>query len=145
MIGSAWTEWVRPIITVPGLGAGARDETASSRSQSLEQELAGGAQLERQRGVHHVAAGQPEVQVPALGTHRLRHLADEGDDVVVGRPLQLGDAVHVDARARLDGGERVRRDRARAPTCARATAISTRSMCSKRASSDQIAPISGSV
>ena len=40
---------------------------------------------------------------------------------------------------RASGGTRPRR------ACARLTASSTRSMCSKRASSDQIAPISGSV
>jgi hypothetical protein len=63
---------------------------------------------------------------------------------VVGRLLDLGDAVDIDSGARFDrphgGGGTMPRE-----TSARATAISTRSMPSKRACSVQMAPISGSV
>ena len=84
--------------------------TASSRSQSSEEALPGRAQLEREPGVDDVAAGQAEVEVAALGADRLGDLADEGDDVMVGRPLDLEDPVDVDAGARLEDRERLGRD-----------------------------------
>ena len=144
MVGSAWTEWVRPIIAVSASARARAMSTARSRSQSREQPLAGGPELEREPRVDDVAARQAEVQVPALGPDRLGDLADEGDDVVVGRPLDLGDPVDVDRRARLERGERVGGTRPRA-AWARATASSTRSIASNRAASVQIAPISASV
>ena len=93
-----------------GLGPGAGDERGEQAVAVREQELAGGAQLEREPGVDDVAAGQAEVEIAALGPDGLGDLADEGDDVVVGRPLDLGDPLDVDARARLDRGEGLGRD-----------------------------------
>ena len=128
-----------------GLGPGAGDERREEPVAVGQEPLAGGPELEGERRVDDVAARQAEVEVAALGPDRLGDLADERDDVVVGRLLDLGDPVDVDPGAGLDRRERLGRDRARGPTWARATAISTRSICSKRAASDQIAPISGSV
>ena len=105
VIGSAWTEWVRPIMTVPACSRAWRMTAAMAASRSLEQQRCSGPALERQRRVHDVAAGQPEVQVAALRPDGLGDLADEGDDVVVGGPFELGDAVDVDARPALDGGQ----------------------------------------
>ena len=85
------------------------------------------------------------MEEPALGADRLGDLAHERDDVVVGGRLDLGDPVDVDRRPRLDRGERIRAGRRPRRAWARQTAISTRSICSKRACSDQMAPISGSV
>ena len=110
VVGSAWTEWVRPIITVLA-SARARATMHDEQPVAVEEEaLAGGPQLERETGVDDVAAGQAEVEVAAVGADRLGDLADEGDDVVVGRPFDLEDAVDVDLGARLDGRERVGRD-----------------------------------
>ena len=66
VVGSAWTEWVRPIIAV---SASARARATSDREQAVavaEQPLAGGAQLEREARVDDVAARQAEVEVAAL-------------------------------------------------------------------------------
>ena len=78
----------------------------------VEEPLAGGLQLERETRVDDVAARQPEVEVAPLRADGLGDLADEGDDVVVGGPLDLGDALDVDARPVLDRREHVRRDEA---------------------------------
>ena len=133
VVGSAWTEWVRPIITVLGLGAGAGDDHGE-QAVAVER-----AAARRPRGagararVDDVAAGQPEVEVAALGPDRLGDLADERDDVVVGRPLDLGDprrrrrARAISSAASASGGTWPRAD------WARATASSTRSIASKRA------------
>ena len=94
----------------PGFGPRAPDEHGEEAIAVEQQPLAGGAQLEGQPGVDHVAAGQPEVEIATLRPDRLGDLADEGDDVVVGRPFDLGDPLDVDARARLERGERLGRD-----------------------------------
>ncbi len=65
------------------------------------------AELEGERGVDDVAARQAEMEIAALRPDRLRDLADERDDVVVGRLLDLGDPVRIDGCPRLDRGERV--------------------------------------
>ena len=92
-----------------GFRACARDQRVEEGVDVAEQSLAGGAKLERERRVEDVAAGEAEVQVPALGPDGLGDLADERDHVVVGGLLDLRDPLHVDRRARLDRGERVRR------------------------------------
>ena len=127
-----------------GLGSGAGDERRDQAVAVGQQALTGGSQLERQPGVDDIAAGQAEMEIAAFRADRLGDLADEGDDVVVGRPLDLGDPLDVDPGPALDRGKGLGRDGPRA-TCARATAISTLSIPSNRAVSDQIAPISGRV
>ena len=129
----------------PGVLARLAREQRDQRVCLGQQQVGGRAALQRQRRVDHVARGQAEVDVAALGADRLGDLADEGDHVVVGRPLELGDARHVDRAPDprctwTDGTGTWPR---RASACS--AAISTRSMCSKRASSVHSAPISGSV
>ena len=95
-----------------GLGAGARDEHGQEPVAVAEEPLAGRAELERETRVDDVAAGQAEVEIATLRTDRLGDLRHEGDDVVVGRALDLGDPVDVDAGAGLDGLEGFGRDQA---------------------------------
>ena len=47
------------------------------------------------------------MEVPALVPYRFGHLADEGDDVMVGGLLDLGDPVDIDSGAGLDGPNRL--------------------------------------
>ena len=108
VIGSAWTEWVRPIITVPACSRALRANSADQLVQLRQQQVRRGAALQRQRRIHHIARRQPEMQVSAFLPNRLGDLVDEGDDVVVGGLLQLGDAGNVDAAALLDGRDRLR-------------------------------------
>src|SRR4029079_17608183 len=54
--------------------------------------------------------GQTEVEIATVGADRLGDLADEGDDVVVGRAFDLEDALDVDPGARFDRGKRFGRD-----------------------------------
>ena len=128
-----------------GLRASPGDEHGQQTVEVEQQPLAGGAQLEREPRIDDVAAGQTEMEVAPLGADRFGDLADEGDDVVVGRALDLVDPRR---RRRASASRAPRAHRAgsgRARTWARATASSTRSMASNRAASDQMAPISGSV
>ena len=69
----------------PGLGARPGDERGGEPVRAVEQPLPRRAELERERRVDDVAAREPEVEVAALGADRLGDLADERDDVVVGR------------------------------------------------------------
>ena len=115
VIGSAWTLWVRPIISV---SASLRARAIERRQQAVavaQEEPAGVAELEREGRVDDVAARQPEMEVAALRPDGLGDLADEGDDVVVGGLLDLGDPLGIDRRARLDRRERLRRGRRRGP------------------------------
>ncbi len=86
-------------------GSGARDQGDDERVGVLKQAHTGCSQLDRQAGVHDVAAGQTQVQVAALRPDRFGHLRDEGDDVVVRRPLDLGDPLDIHRRPRLEGRE----------------------------------------
>ena len=92
--------------------AGAGDDRRHGRVEVRQEPLARRAQLEGQGGVDDIAAGQAQVQVAARRADRLGDLADEGDDVVIGGALDLGDAGHVDARRGLERGEGVAGDEA---------------------------------
>ena len=98
VVGSAWTEWVRPIISVPASARARGDEHLEEPVRVVEEQVARRPELEREGRVDDVAARQPEVEVPALRPDRLGDLRDERDDVVVGRPLDLVDPVDVDPR-----------------------------------------------
>ncbi len=93
MIGSAWTEWVRPIITVLACSRALRRERGDRGVQLGKQQPTRGAALQRERRVDHVAAGQPEMDPATRLADRLGHLADERDHVVIRRSLKLGDAL----------------------------------------------------
>src|SRR3954452_6565659 len=76
-----------------------------------DDDLAGGADLERQRGVEHVGRRQPEVDPAARRAGALAEHVDERGDVVVGDALALLDGLDGERRAadRLEvGGGRPR-------------------------------------
>ena len=90
------------------LGArAARRGPRCSRSASARSRSPAARSWSASAGVDDVAARQAEMEVPALRADRLGDLADERDDVVVGRPFDLGDALDIDVRPRLEGRERV--------------------------------------
>ena len=142
-MGSAWTEWVRPIWSVRACSRARADERPDGIVEGADEQRTGRLALEREAGVDDVAAGQPEVE-PATGiADGLRDLAHERDDIVVGGPLELRDALHVHATAGLDLPDRVTGTiPCRASTSS--TASSTRSIDSKRAWSVHRSAISGS-
>ena len=96
------------------LGPGTGHEHGDEPLGIGQQDRPGGAQLEGQPGVDDVAAGQPEMQVATLRTDRLGDLRHEGDDVVVGRALDLDDPLDVDRAPRLERLQRLGRDLAAA-------------------------------
>ena len=95
-----------------GLGPGAGDDRRRQLVAVGQESLAGSPELEREPRVDDVAAREAQVEVAALRPDRLRDGADEGDDIVVGRLLDLGDPLHVDARPGLERLERLGRDQA---------------------------------
>ena len=118
-----------------------------SASQSREQALAGRPAAGARAPVSTTSLlRQPEVEEAALRPDRLGDLADEGDDVVVGRPLDLGDALDVDARA-LPRSPRARPagTRPRARLRAGDGDLDAQHRARSAPRSVQIAPISGSV
>ena len=106
---------MRPIIVVSASARARATSTAIEPVAVAEQPLAGGAQLQRQARVDDVAARQAEVEVAALRPDRLGDLGHEGDDVVVGRALDLGDPLDVDLGAGLDAPRAPRPGSGRAP------------------------------
>jgi len=94
----------------PGVGVLTRPlaKHRDGRVELPDQQLASGLALERQTGVDDIGAGEPQVEPAALLAHRLGDLAHEGDDVVVGGPLDLGDPFDVHPPPGLDGLDRGR-------------------------------------
>ena len=96
----------------PRLGPGRSTPRGADRSPRAAARPAARSWRARRR-VDDVAARQPEVEVAALGPDGLGDLADERDDVVVGRPLDLGDPLGVDAGASPRSPPAPRRGRGR--------------------------------
>ena len=86
----------------------ADDRRGSARSQSARSRSPAARSWSASPRVDDVAARQPEVQVATLRADRFGDLADEGDDVVIGGLLDLGDPLDVDGR-RASPSPRVRR------------------------------------
>ena len=82
-------------------------EHLAQRDEVALEEQAGALDLQRQRGVEHVAARHPVVDVLAGVADVLGDVGEEGDDVVVGRRLDLVDAGHVERGLGLDLADRV--------------------------------------
>ena len=74
------------------------DERCNERVCLAEEQVRSAAALECEAGVDDVARRQAEVDEAPARANGLGDLADEGDHVVVGRQLELGDTVDVDAR-----------------------------------------------
>ena len=107
--GSAWTPWVRPIITVSRCRSACSISAATSDSVSASITPCSVTELRRERGVHDVGRGQPEVEVPSRLADGLLDRRDEGRDVVPLLGLELSDALGVDART-LQSGQRLDRN-----------------------------------
>ncbi len=92
------------------LGPRSADEGAQQPVAVPQEELARGAKLEGKGRIDDVAAGQAEVEVAPLRSDRLGDMADEGDDIVIGGLLDLGDPLGIDGCPLLHGRERLRRN-----------------------------------
>ena len=88
VVGSAWMPWVRPTQSV-SRARGRRDEHLDQLARAGEDELAGRAQLQRERGVQHVGGRQAVVDPAPAGAGRRRQHVDERGDVVIGDLLAL--------------------------------------------------------
>ncbi len=147
VVGSACTPWVRPTHSVSDVLARARRERRDELARARHEHLAGGAQLQRERGVEHVRGGQAEVDpAPGLARRGGEHV-DERGHVVVGDLLALVDRLDGEAGARGSPRARSRRDRRRRAAQAaprrRRPRPGARSPCAPRRSTD--APSSGRV
>jgi hypothetical protein len=88
VVGSAWTPWVRPVQTVSRC-ARLGDECGRDLARAAQHDLAGRADLQRERRVEHVARRQAEVDPAPRVARRRAEDVDEGGDVVVGDRLAL--------------------------------------------------------
>ena len=104
VIGSAWIPCERPMQTVRRCSSARRTTAASARSMPGEQQLAGVPDLQRERGVDDVRRREPVVHPAPLRPELLGDGVDERGEVVVGRLLDLGDALG--ARRRRAGADR---------------------------------------
>ena len=80
-----------------------------------EDQRAGVPDLQRERGVDDVRRGEAVVDPAALRAELLGHGVDERGDVVVGRPLDLGDALRRRRRRAARGSRRRPRRGSRRP------------------------------
>ena len=71
---------------------GERDDRLEGAGEPLQDELAGGAQLERERGVDDVRRGQAVVEPAAVRAELARDSVDERGEVVVRLVFELGNA-----------------------------------------------------
>ena len=106
VVGSACTPWVRPMHGVCWNSRARRASTRRRRSTPAASIRARVADLERERGVEHVARGEPVVHVARVGADLLRERGRERDHVVAHALLDLGDARRIDRRLRADRRER---------------------------------------
>ena len=72
VIGSAWTECVRPIIVVSASARARATRTSMRRSVSSSRRVPGRAELEREAGIDDIAARQAEMEVSPLRTRPTR-------------------------------------------------------------------------
>ena len=143
VVGSAWIPCERPMQIVRRCSSARRTTAASARSMPASEQLAGVPDLQRERGVDDVRRRQPVVHPAPLRPELLGDGVDERGEVVVGRQLDLGDALgRRRRRAGADRGDVGGRD---APTSAQpsSAASSTSSQRASLPSSDQIRLISG--
>ncbi len=80
------------------------DQDVAVGDRAGHDDLAGGPDLRRQRGVEHVGGRQAVVDPAALRPDRRRDDVDECRDVVVGRPLPRLDLLDREACALPAGG-----------------------------------------
>ena len=95
-----------------GVGVPQRQLAQGRRQRRLlaQQQVAGAADRQGEPGVEHVGRGQAVVDPARRRPHPLGDVGEEGDHVVVGRPLELLGALDGEAGARLDLGQVLGRD-----------------------------------
>ena len=108
VVGSAWIPWRAPDARRGLVFERAAPQRGERRVAIGEQQVAGGADLERERGVDHVARRHAVVDEARVGTDVLGDAGGERDHVVLHLALDLGDARDVEARALADRRERRR-------------------------------------
>jgi len=86
---------------------GASLQDCAERSQVFLEDRRGALDLQGEAGVEHVARGHAVVDVLTGAADILGDVGEEGDDVVVRRRLDLGDAGDVERRLGLDLGDRL--------------------------------------
>ena len=124
----------------------ARRERLQERVAAGEQHVGRVAQQHRERGVEHVARGHAPVQPARLDPGELLDVREERDDVVLGRPLDLVDAVGSTGRASCRGSSAaVPAGTSLASSMASQAASSTSSHTAKRRDGDQSARKSAGV
>ena len=96
VVGSAWIPWVRPMQIVRRCSSACFTTASIARFEPGEDQLPGILDLEREGRVDDVRGGEAVVDPAALGPELLGDGIDESGGVVVGDPLDLGDAL--DAR-----------------------------------------------
>ena len=123
---------------------GARDDGGERAVEALEDERAGLADLERERGVDDVGGGEPVVEPAALLAELLGDGVDEGGGVVVERRLELGDPLRASAGRPAPGARRAA-SAGTTPSSAQAAvaASSTSSQARSLPSSDQMLAMAG--
>ena len=98
VVGSAWTPWVRPTQSVSRCSQRPLDQRVAVARRPASDDLAGLAQLQRERRVEHVGGGEPVVDPAPVLADRGGDDVDEGGDVVVGDPLALLDRLDRERR-----------------------------------------------
>ena len=100
VVGSAWMPWVRPTIGVSRYSWACFVIAASSATAASIEQVGGAGQLQRERGVHDVARGEPVVDPGAFRlTDPVLDDVDERGDVVLGDQLARLDRGDVEAGA----------------------------------------------
>ena len=143
VVGSAWMPCVRPTQSVSGVAQRQLAQGRRERRLLAQQQLAGAADRQGEPGVEHVGRGHAVVHPARRRPHPLGDVGEEGDHVVVGRPLELLGPLDGEAGARLDVGRGPRAGITPRAAQARQTASSTSSQRASFASSVQIAAIAG--
>ncbi len=100
--GSAKMPWLRPIIGRPRVLAGARGERVEQARRTGSSSMSAASRSSiASDGVEHVARGHAAVKPPRLDAGELLDVGEKGDDVVLGRALDLVDARRVDSASFL--------------------------------------------
>jgi hypothetical protein len=94
-VGSAWMPWLRPMVTV-SLCSNARRFRRPAARPCPSSRRSARDQLHVEAGVEHVRRGHALVHEAGIRPDDLGEMGQEGDDVVLGFPLDLVDAVDVE-------------------------------------------------
>ena len=88
---------------------GARENRGSRTIDAIANQRAAGLDRQRERGVEHIGRRESEVEPASVGPEVGRDGVDERGDVVIRRPLELGDARRARNARSLSDAARARR------------------------------------